>query len=225
MIHDPELPNVGITGNVVLRLAKIIPKRFFYKISFDNWFSTVPLVTELEKLGIQRVATVRSNRLKNCEFSSDKVTKTKGRGSSEILSTSIDRVTINTCEVEPLDIVKRWDKKIKRMIDVQRPNIVKIYNQHMGGVDLRDYSSYSVNPGRQYSLLEFKTDTASCLCQEHKETPKKRGRPASNEVDKQLQNKRKKKPNTTLPVQNVRKDEVAHWPIFSDNRGRCKKSG
>lgn len=117
---------------MVLRLAKIIPKQCFYKICFDNWFSTVPLVTELEKLGIQSIATVRSNRLKNCEFSSDKIMKTKGRGSSEILSASIERVTINAvkwydnkavhlmstfCDVESIDIVKRWDKKIKRMID------------------------------------------------------------------------------------------------------------
>lgn len=278
VIHDPELPNVGSSGNVVLRLAKIIPKQLFYKICFDNWFSTLPLITELEKLGIQSIATVRSNRLKNCEFSTDKVMKTKGLGSYEILSTSIDRVTINAvkwydnkavhlmstfCEVEPVDIVKRWDKKINRFIDVQRPNIVKTYNQHMGGVDLvdslialyrikirskkwyhrimfhlldltvvnawllykRDCLSHSVSPGRQYSLLKFKTDIASCLCQEHKGTQKKRGRPTSNEVHKQLQNKRKRRPNTTLPVEDVRKDEVAHWPIFSDNRGRCKKPG
>lgn len=47
MAHDPELPNVGSSGNVVLRLAKIIPKQCFHKICFDNWFSTVPLAIEL----------------------------------------------------------------------------------------------------------------------------------------------------------------------------------
>ncbi|CAK9814101.1 PiggyBac transposable element-derived protein 3 [Anthophora plagiata] len=153
VVHDHELPNVGSSGNVVLRLSRIIPKQLFHKICFDNWFSTVRLVTELEKLGIQSVATVRSNRLKDCEFSSDKVMKTKGRGSYELLSTSIDRVTINAvkwydnkavhlmstfCEIEPIDIVKRWDKKMKKVIDVQRPNVVKMYNQHMGGVDVVD---------------------------------------------------------------------------------------
>ncbi|CAK9810683.1 PiggyBac transposable element-derived protein 3 [Anthophora plagiata] len=275
VVHDHELPNVGSSGNVV-RLSRIIPKQLFHKICFDNWFSTVRLVTELEKLGIQSVATVRSNRLKDCEFSSDKVMKTKGRGSYELLSTSIDRVTINAvkwydnkavhlmstfCEIEPIDIVKRWDKKMKKIIDVQRPNVVKMYNQHMGGVDLvdslialyrikirsrkwyhrimfhlldltvvnawllykRDCSSHSVSPGRQSALLKFKTDIASCLVQEHKGTREKRGRPASTDVDKHLQEKIKRRPNVILPVQNVRKDEVAHWPMFSDNRGRCKK--
>jgi len=131
---------------------------------------------------------------------------------------------------------------------VKRPNIVKIYNQHMGGVDLvdslialyrikirskkwyhrimfhlldltvvnawllykRDCSSHSIRPKRQYTLLEFKTDIASCLCQEHKGISRKRRRPVSTFVDKQLEEKRKRRRNTILPVQNVRKDEVAH---------------
>lgn len=89
----------------------------------------------------------------------------------------------------------------------------------------RDCISHSVSPSRQYSLLTFKTEIASCLCQERKGTQKKRGRPASSEVYKQLQNKRKRRSNSILPVEDVRKDEVAHWPIFSDNRGRCKNPG
>ncbi|XP_047364427.1 piggyBac transposable element-derived protein 4-like [Vespa velutina] len=138
------------------------------------------------------------------------------------------------CEVELVNIVKRWDKKINRMIDVQRPNIVKTYNQHMDGVDLvdslialyrinirskkwhhrimfhllnltvvnawllykRDCSSHSVNPDRQYNLLKFKTVIASCLCQEHKGTQKKRGRPTSNEQP--IREIVKKKPNKLM---------------------------
>ncbi|XP_035731240.1 piggyBac transposable element-derived protein 3-like [Vespa mandarinia] len=120
VIHDPELPNVGSSGNVVLRLAKIIPKQLFYKICFDNRFSTLPLVTELEKLGIQSVATVRVT-INAVKWYDNKAV--------HLMSTF--------CEVEAIDIVKRWDKKINRMIDVQRPNTVKTYQQ-MDGVDLVD---------------------------------------------------------------------------------------
>lgn len=113
---------------------------------------------------------------------------------------------------------KKWHHRIIfHLLDLTVVNAWLLYK--------RDCSSHSVSPGRQYSLLEFKTDIAFCLCKEHKGTPKKRGRPVSSEVDKQLENKRKKRPNSTLPVQNVRKDEVAHWPIFSDSRRRCKKPG
>ncbi|KAI4479444.1 hypothetical protein M0802_014391 [Mischocyttarus mexicanus] len=107
-ILNPELPNVGSSVNVVLRLAKIIPKQLFYKVCFNNWFSTLPLITD-----------VIINAVKLCD-----------NKAFHLISTF--------CKVEPVDIVKRWDKKINRMIDTQRPNIVKTYNQHMGGIDLAD---------------------------------------------------------------------------------------
>lgn len=40
--------------------------------------------------------------------------------------------------VEPLNVVKRYDKAAKIKVDVPAPNIVKKYNHNMGGVDLAD---------------------------------------------------------------------------------------
>lgn len=42
-------------------------------------------------------------------------------------------------------------------------------------------------------------------------------------VDKQLEEKRK--PNAILPVQNVRKDKGAHWPIFQATESATKSRG
>lgn len=36
------------------------------------------------------------------------------------------------------DVVKRWSKKDKKFVDIERPEIVKKYNHAMGGVDLLD---------------------------------------------------------------------------------------
>jgi hypothetical protein len=33
-----------------------------HKVYYDNWFSTVNLLAELEKMGIQSLGTVRPNR-------------------------------------------------------------------------------------------------------------------------------------------------------------------
>jgi hypothetical protein len=34
--HDPTLPDVGVSGNVVLCLSKIIPQNMYHKLYFDN---------------------------------------------------------------------------------------------------------------------------------------------------------------------------------------------
>ena len=38
----------------------------------------------------------------------------------------------------PVDTVKRYSKKEKKYIEVERPNVVAKYNKNMGGVDLHD---------------------------------------------------------------------------------------
>lgn len=37
-----------------------------------------------------------------------------------------------------LDIVRRWSKKEKEYVNIERPEIVRVYNQSMGGVDKMD---------------------------------------------------------------------------------------
>jgi len=37
-----------------------------------------------------------------------------------------------------IDVVRRWDKKNKTYVDVERPEIVQKYNKSMGGVDNMD---------------------------------------------------------------------------------------
>lgn len=42
------------------------------------------------------------------------------------------------CGALPLEKIKRYDRKEKKYIEVTCPKIVKVYNKHMGGVDLMD---------------------------------------------------------------------------------------
>ena len=65
----------------VLRLVEELPKHKNFRVYFDNWFSTLPLLIILHSFGILATATFRSNRIGLCPLMSDKDLKSEGRGS------------------------------------------------------------------------------------------------------------------------------------------------
>lgn len=91
-----------------------------------------------------------SNRFKGYKFSSDKSFK---RGDFEEVVCSDDKLCVvkwmDTKSIiivssfigsQPLTTVERWDKSMKKYVDVTFPAVVKCYNENMGGVDLCDQS-------------------------------------------------------------------------------------
>ena len=68
-------------SEVVLRLIKELPKNQNFQLYVDNWFSTLPLLSELKSMGITSVATFCSNRLGGYPLVSKKDLKKRGRGS------------------------------------------------------------------------------------------------------------------------------------------------
>ena len=53
--------------------------------------------------------------------------------------------TLHGCR--PINLVQRWSTKEKKYFQITQPDVVKVYNQHMGGVDLTDMliSLYRIN--------------------------------------------------------------------------------
>ena len=129
--HASELPDVGVSGNVVLRLTKILQKHINHKIYYDSWLSSVNLIVELEKMGIQSLGTVRPNRLQGCSFISDKEMKRQVRGTVEEKVASVEGVEVIALKwhdkkpvhlvssyagAYPTSTVSRWDKKEKKKL-------------------------------------------------------------------------------------------------------------
>ncbi|CAF3536949.1 unnamed protein product [Rotaria sp. Silwood1] len=121
---------------------------------------TVPL--ELNKLGIYSVGTVRADRLLGLIVKDEKDLSKEGKESMDHRVAGVDGVEL--CAVrwydnktdnclstlygcQPTDLVERWSSKEKNHIQIAQPNIVKAYNQYMGGVDLIDMliSLYRIN--------------------------------------------------------------------------------
>ena len=257
----------GVSGNSVLRMVDCLPDDKGFKVYFDNWFSSVPLLEELKKKKLWSVATIRSNRMSGCNLLDDKVLKEKGRGSVDFKSDALSGVTIvkwydnkavhmvsSYSGVEPMGTCRRWSKADSRYIDVDRPDVVAKYNKHMGGVDLADMLAelYRINvrsrkwysrivhycfdtavinawllyrrhmeqhgKNKYLPLKDFRCMIAHALTKAGKCEGKKRGRPSLDAVP--LAPKRKKP--DVRPIDDIRFDNVAHWPAHSEKRQRCK---
>ena len=83
-------PDLKPYANIVLRLIASIPRMRWYKVFFDNWFTSTDLQVTLWMQGIACVGTVRGNRLSGCKMPEDKVLCKKGRGAMVLQTTMMD---------------------------------------------------------------------------------------------------------------------------------------
>ncbi|XP_054259872.1 piggyBac transposable element-derived protein 3-like [Macrosteles quadrilineatus] len=152
ILHETELnyPGLDIGGKIIVRLSKNLPQGT--SIFMDRYFTSIQLLDELHIRGFQGTGTLINDRMpENREMYSDAEVRGGGRGymcqivrddgqiaivkwfdNKPVLLTS----SIHGCE--PKDVCRRWCKKEKRYVQVERPYIIKKYNECMGGVDLLD---------------------------------------------------------------------------------------
>lgn len=154
-VDDQTVPDLKASSNIVLHLAQVIPSNNNHNLYFDNWFTSLPLMSHLASRGIWCCGTVRVPRLPGIRKGkdADKALIKKGRGSYEERKSVGEGVEITYvkwydnkvvnivstfAKANPVTTVPRYDYKQSRNIDVQCPNIIKLYNASMGGVDLAD---------------------------------------------------------------------------------------
>ena len=154
-VDDPNIPDLKPSANSVLHSAQAIPGHHNHLLFFDNWFTSVPLMRHLATRGIWCCGTVRVPRIPGIKKSKaeDKKLMKKRRGSYEELKSvgdpaeityvkwfdnKIVNIVSTFAKSIPLASVSRFDYKESKDIDVQCPNIIKLYNTSMGGVDLAD---------------------------------------------------------------------------------------
>lgn len=150
---QPGEQDLGASSNIVVRLARIIPKNKNYQLYCDNYYTSIPLFETLTNQGIFMLGTIRRNRISNNPLKPENLFKKEPRGTSEEYVTNINGVDlsvvswndnkvvtlISSCFGElPHNQVQRFDKKENKKNSIPRPHVIQEYNKHMGGVDLLD---------------------------------------------------------------------------------------
>lgn len=149
-ISAEMLNEFGFGASIVLHLSQRIPASAQgHTMFFDNFFTTYPLLEVLYDRNICAAGTIRINRFGQTSLIADKDMRKLGRGAmQEIRSMEKPYIRVvkwfdnkqvhlasNFAALEPTDWVRRWDKKSKQYVDVDRPDVIRRYNKSMGGVD------------------------------------------------------------------------------------------
>ena len=155
---DLPCTGYGQGADGVLGLVKKCQLRQGHHVTFDNLFTSLPLLDQLSAAGIGGTGTARENRIpKDCILTpSAKMNKLKRGSISSVCTEDValvrwtdnKSVTMmsNTHGVEPMQKVTRWSRQEKKKVTVDMPYSVAVYNRTMGGVDLHDQfvSSYRI---------------------------------------------------------------------------------
>lgn len=146
-------PDLGASSNVVVRLCRMIPTNANFRVYFDNYYTSLQLISYLANRGIFSLGTIRRNRIPDSKLPSEVDIKKWKRGDScehlgvvnDIdISTTVwkDNKTVvlasSFAGEAPIGTVRRYEKSNKEMIQASCPFVIQEYNKHMGGVDLLD---------------------------------------------------------------------------------------
>lgn len=260
--QSKETYTFGLGGDTVLSMCSGLPCDEGFKVAADNFFSSLGLVEELTSRGIQYMGTLCQNRLKDCQIMEEKALKKLGQGSHDYRVDNknslavvrwFDRKAVtlvsNFASVEPMETVKRYDRKAKKHNDVPRPCVVGVYNSFMGGIDQHNYQvslyKYTIRSRRWCMYLLYHSIficAVNAWNLHRRQSAQLRSKPMKLRVFiaalsecLMLSGKTKKgRPSSLLspapkkrvpqrePNVDVRKDGVEHFPLVTNQRLRCR---
>ncbi|XP_046663034.1 piggyBac transposable element-derived protein 1-like [Homalodisca vitripennis] len=146
---QPGEPDLGSCAKVVVRLSRCISPQN-HQLYMDNFYTTVPLVVHLAKRNVHALGTVRRDRVPGNNLPSPSEFQAKERGFSTEKCAKVEEVELslvawqdNKCVtllssfvgIGKQDKVGRYCKKTRSIKEINCPQVVNTYNQHMGGVD------------------------------------------------------------------------------------------
>jgi hypothetical protein len=150
--YAPIAEPVGVGGRVIAHLAETLSVGSH--LYCDRYLTNLPLIDYmLKEKGIHITGTIMKNRIlrKVLELSNNQALARMGRGSLDMIVRQDRKAAIinwydkkpillvsSAYAADPIDKCRRWSKKDRQYIQVDRPLVVREYNAKMGGVDLCD---------------------------------------------------------------------------------------
>jgi len=142
----------GVGASIVLQFSEALTEAHSrqYHFVFDNFFTSIALLDKLSSMGHQATGTVRKGRIDKAPLESDVALKKKERGTFDYQidgkgnivcrwnDNSVVTAASSGAGIDPLCLVNRYSQKLKNKIQVQQPNMIKVYNHYMRGVDRAD---------------------------------------------------------------------------------------
>ena len=150
---NPDYRDMGLGAGVILQYAEVLSTLgdYPYHLFFDNFFTSIPLLSEITARNIRATGTIRENRTSRCPLDDCKAMKKTARGTYDSRVTKPDNIVVcrwndnsvvtlasNVASVKPIGSVSRYSQKLKKNVQITQPHLVKCYNENMGGVDRSD---------------------------------------------------------------------------------------
>ena len=128
------MPDTGLGqgADVVLGLIEMCEVKTGSTVTFDNLFTSLPLLDELTELGIGALGTLRQNRFHGAPVASKTTLAKKPRGSYDFgtdgknlvvswLDNKVVTCATNYVTCNPISTSQRWSKSAKKQVDVPMP--------------------------------------------------------------------------------------------------------
>ena len=146
---DTDLSDTGLGqgADVVQGLLEQCKVKAAITVTIDNLFTSLPLLDELNKLGVGALGTLRQNHFRGTPLANKTILAQKTRGSYDFATdgknlSCLDWIAnlllvcaTNYVNCNPVSTAQHWSKSAKKRVDVPMLKAFEGYNKQMGGVD------------------------------------------------------------------------------------------